>query len=83
MDSVDSTLQTIVAILSRNVDFRPRIALARITPDTRFREDLGFDSIALMSLAFELQEIYPTLDEMAIATWTTVGDCVRAVGGLV
>jgi acyl carrier protein len=85
MASEEDVLAAIVEILSTTKDLRPRTArtpgapAVAITLLTRFREDLGFDSLALMSLAFELQERYPDLDELAVATWLTVGDCARSV----
>jgi acyl carrier protein len=75
---MDHVLSLIIEILSRTPDLRTRIPPSDITLRTRFKEDLGFDSLALMSLAFELQEHYPELDEMQIATWVTVEDCARS-----
>jgi acyl carrier protein len=69
-------------IIGGNRDYRLRMSPEDVTMDTRFREDLGFDSIALMSLVYELQETYPELDELIIAKWRTVSDCVRTVEGL-
>jgi len=81
--NVSTGLTRIVALLAAGGDYRLRIAPQAITATTRFKEDLGFDSMAVMSLAYELQEIYPELDEMAIASWVTVGDCARYVEALV
>lgn len=78
--SAPQVLELIVTILSRTPDLRTRIPPSEIRLGTRFKEDLGFDSLALMSLAFELQEHYPELDETSIATWMTVEDCARALG---
>lgn len=75
----EEALAAIVQILTTSKDLRARISGDQITAATRFKEDLGFDSLALMSLAFELQEQWPELDEMSIATWITVGDCARSL----
>jgi acyl carrier protein len=75
-------LRRVVTIIGDNPDYRPRVPVAQITLATRFRDDLGFDSLAMMALAYELQESYPDLDEMAIASWTTVEDCVNHLRSL-
>jgi acyl carrier protein len=77
-----SALERILAILSAGADYRPRIPPSAVGPETRFKEDLGLDSLALMSLAAELDEHYEGLDEMEIARWITVADCTRYLDGL-
>lgn len=81
MADADTVLEEIRTIVAQDDDFRPRMDPGAIMLTTRFKEDLGFDSIALMSLAFGLQEAHPDLDETAIAGWVTVADCVTSVLG--
>ncbi|MBX7098319.1 MAG: acyl carrier protein [Myxococcaceae bacterium] len=72
-------LTRIAAILNGNPDLALRGPVATLAMETRFREELGLDSVALMALAFELMELAPALDERTIVQWKTAGDCVRAV----
>lgn len=50
------------------------LAPEAIAPESHLKNDLGFDSIALMSIVYELQEIYEDLDESHMADWKTVQD---------
>jgi acyl carrier protein len=47
-----------------------------LTPDTRLIEDLGYHSLALLELAFALEDEFdlPPLDEETAANIQTVGD---------
>ena len=44
--------------------------------ESELKEDIGFYSIALMSLVYELQELYPNFDGTSIYKWNTLGDIV-------
>ena len=76
---VSPILADVIAILSRGNDFRPKVPPPSILPAMRFREDLGLDSLALLSLLYELQEAHPDLPESALASWITVEDLLRSV----
>jgi acyl carrier protein len=64
----------IIKIIGESEDLEPLIPLADIKPETLIQEDLGFDSLALMSIVYELQEIYEDLDETEMANWNTISD---------
>lgn len=54
-----------------------------ITEESRFIEDLGFNSYDFMSLLGELeQELDVTVDEQEIINLSTVGDAVKYLEGL-
>ncbi len=72
-------LADVIRILSRSDDFRSKVPPTSITGSMRFREDLGLDSLALLSLLYELQETHPGLLESELGSWTTVDDVVRSV----
>jgi len=56
-------LELIKAIIKSSDDLNPRIAIDEVTMTSKFSDDMGFDSMAMMSLIYELQEKYPDLDE--------------------
>ncbi len=67
----------IVKIIGSNEDLEPLIPVSDIKPDTKIQEDLGFDSLAMMSIVYELQEIYEDLDETEMANWNLISDIVK------
>lgn len=73
------SLQLIQNILENNEDLEIQLKPFEIKPEHEYRADLGLDSLGLMTLAFELQEKYPDLDETAIADWRTVGDSMETL----
>lgn len=75
-------LKVIQEILEQNEDLEIQIPISEIKPEHEFRSDLGLDSLGLMTLAFELQEKYSSLDETAIADWTTVEDSIKTLESL-
>lgn len=53
---------------------------AKITLDTKFVDDLGADSLALMELMFNLEnETGKTIDDDVMDTVKTVGDLVNYI----
>jgi acyl carrier protein len=75
-------LKVIQEIIEVNDDLEIQISASEIKPEHEYRTDLGLDSLGLMTLAFELQEKYPDLDETAIADWITVGDSIKTLNEL-
>ena len=72
-----SEVELIKNILISNPDLKPKIEIASIVESTRFREDLGFDSLAMACLFYELAQTYSHLDESEIIKWETVADCIK------
>ncbi len=64
---MEETLKKITDIIAKNDDLNSDISPELIQLNHSFKHDLCFDSISLMSLAYELQEEYPDLDEMSIS----------------
>lgn len=60
-------------------DLRLRQPVDTLQLTQRFRQDLGFDSLALISLLVELQDHFPKLSETDAAKWKTLGDCVESM----
>ncbi len=79
MNKTTSHLIQIQKILSQNQDLQPKISIEDIKLETRFRDDLGFDSLATASLFYELQEHYPHLEEKEITKWVTIQDCIKSM----
>ncbi len=69
-------LNKMLAIIEEHEDLDPLIPLADLKFESTLKEDLGFDSIALMALVYELQELYPGLSIENLYEWNTLGDIV-------
>ena len=76
---MDSELQVVKNILLLIPDLKPKISVDLVGLDTRFREDLGFDSLAMASFFYELQELYPKLEESQVLQWKKVSDCTQSI----
>ena len=70
-------LKKVVNVIQENDDLDCPIAAENISLESKFQDDLQFDSLARMSLVYELQETYPDLDETEIDNWNTIGDLVN------
>ncbi|HZJ28693.1 MAG TPA: acyl carrier protein [Solirubrobacterales bacterium] len=69
-------LETVRAHLAEEMEVEP----ARITPETRFREDLDADSLDLYELVMELEDRYGVrVTEEEAAKIETVADAVDFV----
>ncbi len=69
-------LEIIRKIIRENPDLQGRVAPERLALATRFREDMGMDSLGTMSLFFELQEHFPHLRESDLPKWKSLADCI-------
>lgn len=76
MSDRSEIFNTIIGILGKNEDLLPRIPMTEVKPDSQLGADCGFDSLALMSILYELQETYPSLDEEAITGVKTINDLI-------
>ena len=72
-------IELIKKIIKENEDLTPKISADDITGTTSFQNDLGFDSLGLMSITYELQEEYSQLDEEEMSNWKIVNDLVNAI----
>jgi acyl carrier protein len=69
-----------VRLVLQNVsDLKPKMRVDNITVDSRFREDLGFDSLAMAAFFYELQDQYNYLDESEVKNWKKVSDCIESL----
>lgn len=51
-----------------------------ITEDSRFIEDMGFDSFSVMTLVGDIEDEFDVeIDERAVAEVRTVGDMIRYI----
>jgi acyl carrier protein len=64
-------------VIEQNEDIITEIDSQTIVETNKFKEDLGLDSMAMMSLSYELQELLPQLDDSAFSTWVIVSDCLK------
>ena len=72
-------VELIKKILASNPDLRPKSPIEGLNESTRFRADMGFDSLALASLFYELQETYAHIEESEIQKWETIADCIKSL----
>jgi acyl carrier protein len=74
-DQIHSKLATIIA---DKVD--SHIAPEQVTLDSRLREDLGIDSLAVAEMLYEIEEVFgATLEVSDPQTLLTVRDAVNAI----
>jgi acyl carrier protein len=74
-DQIHSKLATIIA---EKVD--SHIAPEQVTLDSRLREDLGIDSLAVAEMLYEIEEVFgATLEVSDPQTLLTVRDAVNAI----
>lgn len=60
-------------------DLKPKVAPSSLTEETRFKEDMGFDSLAMAAFFYELQDRYPKIDEAEAARWKKISDCIQTL----
>jgi acyl carrier protein len=75
----ESILQKIKELLQKTPDMKPKMPIEKISLDSRFRQDLGFDSLAMASLFYELQDLYPHLEESQVKNWQAMSDCIESI----
>jgi acyl carrier protein len=72
----DEFFNKMLTIIDNHEDIDPLLPIKDFRIDSELKEDLGFDSIALMSLVYELQELHPNFDITNMYKWNTLGDIV-------
>ena len=71
--------ETVKEILIREL----RLTSTEVTPASRFREDLGADSLDILTLLMTIEETYGiTIPDEKLVTFHTVGDVVAFLEGL-
>lgn len=71
--------EKLVEIICNYVDVEPE----KITPDSRFMEDLGFTSFDFMSMLGEIEDTFDIeVDETEVVKIRTVGEAVDYIQGL-
>jgi acyl carrier protein len=74
--SKEELFDKMIAIIDEHEDLEPLLPVEDLKFESELKADLGFDSIGLMSLVYELQELYPDFDGTSIYQWNTLGDIV-------
>jgi acyl carrier protein len=74
--SKEELLNKMLTIIEEHEDLEPLLAPEDLKLESELKADLGFDSIALMSLVYELEELYPNFDGTSLYKWNTLGDIV-------
>ena len=74
--SKEELLDKMITIIDEHEDLEPFLPLEDLKLESELKADLGFDSIALMSLVYELQELYPNFDGTSLYKWNSLGDIV-------
>ncbi len=72
-------LATLKSLLLEKKDLKSKINPSDLVESHIFVRDLGFDSIAVVSLFYELQDRWPELSEAEALKWVSVEDCVNAL----
>jgi acyl carrier protein len=72
----EELLDKMIAIIEEHEDLEPLLPPEDLKFESELKEDIGFDSIALMLLVYELQELYPNFDGTSIYKWNTLEDIV-------
>ena len=72
-------LDEIKKIIASAEELQTSIAPEDMTEALLIYDDFGYDSMALMTLAYELQEKHEHIDEMAINNWKTISDVINDV----
>ena len=71
--------EKLVEIICSYVEVEPE----KITPDSRFMEDLGFTSFDFMSMLGEIEDTFDIeVDETEVVKIRTVGEAVDYIQGL-
>ena len=74
--SKEKLLDKMITIIEEHEDLEPLLPLEDLKFESEIKADLGFDSIGLMSLVYELEELYPNFDGTNLYKWNTLGDIV-------
>jgi acyl carrier protein len=74
--SKEEILDKMITVIEEHEDLEPLLPIEDLKFESELKEDIGFDSIALMSLVYELQELYPNFEGTSIYKWNTLGDIV-------
>jgi acyl carrier protein len=72
-------LKDIQDILMTVSDLKPKLPIENLIETTRFQQDMGFDSLAMASFFYELEEKYPNLTELDVRNWKTIEDCLKSI----
>ncbi len=72
-------LKILIDIISKNSDLEPKILPSLINEGSCLETDLGFDSIARMSILFELQEKFGDMHESEISHWKKISDIINSI----
>ncbi len=68
----------LATLINQKVD--RRIAVEQVRLDSRLREDLGIDSLAVTEMLYEIEEAFgATLEVSQPESLLTVGDAVQAI----
>ena len=71
--------EKVKATLAKQLNIDP----AKVTLESRFKEDLGADTIDILQLLLTIEEDYGvTIPDEKLATFSTVGDIVNFLGSL-
>jgi acyl carrier protein len=62
------------SILKSTDDIELKVPIDTIKLDQHLKNDLGMDSIQIVSILYELESQYPHLNEQMVANWKTIKD---------
>jgi acyl carrier protein len=78
-DTQEEIIELIKTIINSNEDLEPKMKVKDISLETSFQNDLGFDSLGIMSITYELQDKYTSLNEENMINWKTIKDLVQDI----
>jgi hypothetical protein len=77
MKTTVDAFNIVISILRSSDDLLPKIDINKIELSSHFKNDLRFDSLAMIAFFCELQDIYPSIDESMMLNWYRIEDCCK------
>jgi len=75
-------IEVLVQVLGGNADLVLHVPVPELRLEHHLKNDLGMDSVQIVSLLYELEEHYSALNEDHLASWSTLADVVVSLRDL-
>ena len=69
----------LLAIFKNTEDLNIHLPLEELNVDHRLKDDLGMDSVQIVSVLYELEEKYPHLSEEHLKNWAKIRDVLESM----
>jgi acyl carrier protein len=71
--------EALARVLGENPDLTLHVPLGDIRPDHRLKDDLGMDSVQIVSVLYELEGEYSHLNEDHLSNWVRIRDILSSM----